>query len=92
MLLFLPVQSVFACIVAIFIRGNLLLCITLQFYPRPSPRRCIYPPYYFVGEVARGRSPAKVWHEVTDSTAEVFTGDSLVPYTRFLYVREESIS
>ncbi len=25
----------------------------------------------------RGRSPAAVWHEVTGSTADVFTGDSL---------------
>jgi uncharacterized protein len=78
MMPFLPIQSVLACIVAIFIRGNLLLCIALQFLSTPFTAPVHLPACYFVGEVVRGRSPAAVWHEVTDSTADVFTGDSLV--------------
>jgi uncharacterized protein len=78
MMPFLPVQSVFACIVAILIRGNLLLCIALQFLSTPLTAPVHLPACYFVGEVVRGRSPAAVWREVTDSTAEVFTGDSLL--------------
>lgn len=38
----------------------------------------VHLPACIVGEVVRGRSPAAVWAEVTDSTAAVFTGDSLV--------------
>ena len=78
MLPFLPVQSVFSCAVAIFIRGNLLLCIGLQFLSTPFTAPAHLPACYFMGEFARGRSPSAVWHEVTGSTTDVFTGDSLV--------------
>ena len=75
---FLPLQSVLACIVAIFVRGNLLLCIALQFLSTPLTAPVHLPACYFVGEVVRGNRPAAVWHEVTHSPAGVFTGDSLV--------------
>jgi uncharacterized protein (DUF2062 family) len=78
MMPFLPIQSVLACIVAIFIRGNLLLCIALQFLSTPLTAPVHLPACYFVGEVVRGRSTSEVWNEVTDSTSEVFTGDSLI--------------
>ena len=74
---FLPLQSVLACIVAIFVRGNLLLCIALQFLSTPLTAPVHLPACYFVGEVVRGHMPSVVWHEVTHSPAGVFTGDSL---------------
>lgn len=78
MLPFLPIQSVLACIVAIFVRGNLLLCIALQFLSMPLTAPVHLPACYFVGEVVRGHSPAAVWRQVTGSTMDVFSGDSLV--------------
>lgn len=75
---FLPLQSVLACIAAIFFRGNLLLCIALQFLSTPLTAPVHLPACYFVGEVVRGHRPSDVWHEVINSPAEVFTGDSLV--------------
>jgi uncharacterized protein (DUF2062 family) len=78
MMPFLPVQSLFACVAAVFVRGNLLLCIALQFLSTPFTAPVHLPACYFVGEVARGRSPSVVWHEVTGSTTDVFTGDSLL--------------
>ncbi|MCU0792911.1 MAG: DUF2062 domain-containing protein [Opitutaceae bacterium] len=77
MMPFLPIQSVFACIAAVFVRGNLLLCIALQFLSTPLTAPVHLPACYLVGEIVRGRSPAQVWHEVTVSTGEVFVGESL---------------
>lgn len=58
MLPFLPVQSVFACIVAIFIRGNLLLCIALQFLSTPFTAPVHLPPVLFCGR-SRARTFAR---------------------------------
>jgi uncharacterized protein len=60
---FLPAQSVFACIAALLVRGNLLLCIALQFLSTPLTAPVHLPACYFVGEVARGESPGKVWKQ-----------------------------
>jgi uncharacterized protein len=57
----LPVQSVFACIAAFFVRGNLLLCIALQFLSTPLTAPVHLPVCYFVGEVVRGEDPRVVW-------------------------------
>ena len=78
MMPFLPIQSVFACVAAIFVRGNLLLCLALQFLSTPLTAPVHLPACYLVGEIVRGRSPAEVWREVTTSTAEVFAGESLI--------------
>jgi uncharacterized protein (DUF2062 family) len=75
---FLPMQTIIACVVAIFVRGNLLLCIALQFLSTPFTAPVHLPACYFIGEVVRGRSPAAVWREVAAPTANVFTGDSLL--------------
>jgi uncharacterized protein len=75
---FLPIQSLFACIAAVFIRGNLLLCIALQFLSTPLTAPVHLPACYFVGEVVRGRSPSAVWREGVGAPSAVFTGDSLV--------------
>lgn len=57
----LPAQSVFACIAAFFVRGNLLLCIALQFLSTPLTAPVHLPVCYFVGEVVRGENPRVVW-------------------------------
>ena len=74
---FLPLQSVLACIVAIFFRGNLLLSIALQFLSTPLTAPVHLPACYFVGEVVRGNRPSEVWDKVTHAPLGVFTGDAL---------------
>ncbi len=59
---FLPAQSVFATLAALAVRGNLLLCIALQFLSTPLTAPVHLPVCYFVGEVARGASAGTVWH------------------------------
>ena len=75
---FLPVQSIFACVIAIFIRGNLLLCIALQFLSTPLTAPVHLPACYWVGEVVRGRSPATVWREITTRPGDLFARDSVI--------------
>ena len=59
---FLPGQSILAAIAALVVRGNLLLCIALQFLSNPLTATIQLPACYFVGEVVRGVSPREVWH------------------------------
>jgi uncharacterized protein (DUF2062 family) len=77
MIPFLPVQSVFACFVALFFRANLLLCIALQFLSTPLTAPIHLPACYLVGEIVRGRPPSEVWHEVKNTPKAIFTGDSV---------------
>ena len=60
---FLPAQSLFACVAALLVRGNVLLCIALQFLSTPLTAPVHLPACYFVGEVVRGESPQEVWHK-----------------------------
>ena len=55
---FLPLQSVFATIAALMVRGNLLLCIAMQFLSTPLTAPVHLPVCYFVGELVRGRGIA----------------------------------
>jgi uncharacterized protein (DUF2062 family) len=75
---FLPAQSALACLAAILVRGNLLLCIALQFLSTPLTAPVQLSACYLAGELVRGRSPARVWHEVSTSTASIVTGDALL--------------
>ncbi len=59
---FLPGQSILAAVAALAVRGNLLLCIALQFLSNPLTAAIQLPACYFVGEVARGANPREVWH------------------------------
>lgn len=68
---FLPGQSIIACIAALFVRGNLLLCIALQFLSTPLTAPIQLSTCYFVGEVARGASPGKVWSEAKAAPKKV---------------------
>jgi uncharacterized protein len=60
---FLPAQTIFATIGALVLRGNLLLCIALQFLSNPITATVQIPACYFVGEVVRGADPRTVWHD-----------------------------
>ncbi len=68
---FLPAQSLFACIAAFMVRGNILLCIALQFLSTPLTAPVHLSSCYFVGEVVRGSSPAKVWNEAKAAPKKV---------------------
>ena len=59
---FLPAQSLFACIASFMVRGNILLCIALQFLSTPLTAPVHLGACYFVGEVVRGAPPRQVWH------------------------------
>jgi len=74
---FLPVQSLIACVIALFCRGNLLLCIALQFLSTPLTAPVHLPFCYFVGELVRGRPPSVVWHEVMNTPKDLFSGDAV---------------
>lgn len=75
---FLPGQSVFATIAALMVRGNLLLCIGLQFLSTPLTAPVHLPTCYFVGELVRGRSPRNVWHGITADTGHLLSGDAVI--------------
>lgn len=68
---FLPGQSVLAAIAALLVRGNLLLCIVLQFLSTPLTAPVQLSTCYFVGEIARGASPREVWHEAKHAPRKV---------------------
>jgi len=68
---FLPGQSVLAAIAALLVRGNLLLCIALQFLSTPLTAPVQLSACYFVGEVVRGASPKAVWHEAKTAPKKV---------------------
>lgn len=74
---FLPAQSLFAVIGALVVRGNLLLCIALQFLSTPLTAPVHLPACYFLGEVVRGRNPGKVWHEISHGSKHLLTGDAV---------------
>lgn len=74
---FLPGQSVFACIAALLVRGNLLLCIGLQFLSTPLTAPVHLPACYFVGEVVRGAHPVDVWREVRGKPQLLLTGHAV---------------
>jgi len=71
---FLPAQSLFACIGALFVRGNLLLSIAVQFLSTPLTAPVHLPACYFVGEVVRGADPREVWKEVRTTPSHLLTG------------------
>lgn len=74
---FLPGQTIFACVASLFVRGNLLLSIGLQFLSTPVTAPVHLPACYFVGEVVRGADPRKVWHEVRTKPRLLLTGHAV---------------
>ena len=79
MIPFLPVQSLFACAVGVFIRANLLLCILLQLLSTPVTMVVHLPACYMVGKMLQGESPAEVYAEIGADWRKVFASESVVP-------------
>lgn len=75
---FLPLQTVFAAFAALFIRGNLLLAIALQFLSSPITAPVQLPACYFVGEIVRGKNPAQVWRHVKGAPRDLISGDAAI--------------
>ena len=75
---FLPGQSVLACIAALFVRGNLLLCIALQFLSNAFTAPVQISACYFVGEVIRHGNIVTVWHHAVDSPKDLISMDAVV--------------
>jgi uncharacterized protein len=70
----LPGQSVFACIAALLVRGNILLCILLQFLSTPVTAPVHLPVCYFVGEVVQGAKPGDVWRRAWKDPKALLSG------------------
>lgn len=68
---FLPAQSVFACAAAVLCRGNLLLCIALQFLSTPLTAPVHLPVCYFVGALLLGEPLHETWHRVTTQPGDL---------------------
>lgn len=75
---FLPGQSVLAAAAALIVRGNLLLCIALQFLSNPFTAPVQLSACYFAGELAQGRTPSDVWRHVAETPLDLLTGDAVV--------------
>lgn len=75
---FLPGQSVFATVGALLVRGNILLCVAMQFLSNPITAPVHLPICYLVGELVRGRTPENVWHGVANDTSHLLSGDAAV--------------
>ena len=75
---FLPFQTVFAVVAALFVRGNILLCIALQFLSTPLTAPVHLPACYVVGELVRGRAIGSVWHTFSATPRELLRGDAAV--------------
>lgn len=75
---FLPLQTLLACGAALLVRGNVLLCLLLQFLSNALTAGIHLPACYFMGELIRGHTPAAVWREFAASERQVLTGDTAI--------------
>ena len=75
---FLPLQSVFATVAALLVRGNLLLCIALQFLSTPLTAPVHLPICFVAGELVRGRGLGRVWQGVTEEASSLLSGDAAI--------------
>lgn len=75
---FLPFQTVLACFAALFMRGNVVLCIALQFLSNPLTAPVHLPACYLTGEAIRGRNPLSVWKHVSATPGAISSGDAAV--------------
>jgi uncharacterized protein (DUF2062 family) len=75
---FLPLQTVFATVAALLVRGNILLCIALQFLSTPLTAPIHLPICFLAGELVRGRSPGRVWQGVTEESSSLLSGDAAI--------------
>ncbi|MBL9187004.1 MAG: DUF2062 domain-containing protein [Opitutaceae bacterium] len=75
---FLPGQSILAIIAALMVRGNLLLCIALQFLSNPITAPVHLPVCYFAGELVRGRMPDSTWRLLTEDARHLLSADTVI--------------
>lgn len=75
---FLPAQSLFAVIAALCVRGNLLLCIALQFLSNPATMTVHLPACYFMGELVQGKNPGVVFRHLKAAPRDLFTREGIV--------------
>ena len=75
---FLPLQSVFATIAALLVRGNLFLCIAMQFLSTPLTAPVHLPACYFVGELVLGRTPREAWSRAADFRQHIGSLDQVL--------------
>lgn len=75
---FLPGQSALACIAALMVRGNLLLCIGMQFLSNAFTAPLQLSACYFVGEVFRHGNIVAVWHHAIESPRDLISRDAVV--------------
>jgi uncharacterized protein (DUF2062 family) len=64
-------------VAALFLRGNLLLAIALQYLSNPFTAPVHLPACYFVGELMRGHSPVAVWKHLESTPMDLLTGGSV---------------
>ena len=75
---FLPGQTVFACVAALIVRGNLLLCIGLQFLSNAITAPVQLSACYFVGEVVRHGNIVEVWNHAIESPRDLISRDAII--------------
>jgi uncharacterized protein len=75
---FLPGQSVLATIAALCVRGNILLCVALQFLSNPFTAPVQLSLCYFVGEIVRGASPRFVWQHAWNAPGDLLTAHAAI--------------
>ena len=68
----------FATVAALLVRGNLLLCIALQFLSTPLTAPVHLPICFVAGELVRGRGLGRVWQGVTEETSSLLSGDAAI--------------
>lgn len=74
---FMPVQALLACVLALLVRGNLLLCIALQFVSSPLTAPVHLPACYVVGEALRGHAPTAVWRNLADDPGRLLSSEAV---------------
>ncbi len=70
---FLPAQTLFAAVLAIACRANVLLSIALQFLSSPVTAPVQLSACYFTGRVLQGESPASAWAHLLAKPEIVFS-------------------
>src|SRR3954464_5149111 len=73
---FLPGQAPLAAVAALCVRGNLLLCVALQFLSNPFTAPVQLSICYLAGEIMRGANPLQVWHHVATTPRDLISGDA----------------
>lgn len=74
---FLPAQSVIACTLAFWVRGNLPVSFLLQFLSTPATAIVHLPACYLVGKLVLGTDLSAEWDRVWADPMAIVTGGNL---------------